>query len=499
MSPVRERPRRANVLPARARVYLLVLVAVTLVLAPLTYRFHPVGGDSLVPIVLLSMLSAVGSSWGLQRLGRAVHLHFGGIVLLAAIVLTGPFGAMVVGASVYAFELGHRPRLSVRVFNTAMTAVTAGLSGLVYTAVGGLTMSAYGTRSEVLQSPSEVLRQIGLPFLVADVAACTLNVAMLGGIIRFTDDEASWRRFVVGQLMATGRGYIGYGIIGFLLVVLWWPAGVGALSALLIVSPLFVANYAFQQQSGEQEAHERTLGALVTAVEVKDPYTSGHSERVARLCRLIAGAMSISQQETEALHYAGLLHDIGKLAIPASVLRKPDGLTEEDLSVVADHPIRGVAMLRDIEFLQPSLPGIHHHHERVDGLGYPDGLVGEDIPIFARILAVADAFDSLTTSKLEREAYSVDDALVELHRRTGTHLDASVVAALERSLARHQWEPTILDPLVLATIGRAFDHDDPTAADLMAKRYHQPGEAPAVDAGRTGRAEQRQGTQAGSR
>ena len=222
------------------------------------------------------------------------------------------------------------------------------------------------------------------------------------------------------------------------------------------------------QYGDEQRAHERTLSALVAAVETKDVYTRGHSERVALLCDLMAGSLTLSHQDTEALRFAGMLHDIGKLAIPTRVLRGADGLSEADLASIATHSARGVEMVRDIDFLSDSFEAILHHHERMDGRGYPGGLGGEDIPLFARIIAVADAFDSLTTSRSHRDAQTVEDAVAELHRRAGAQFDPSVVAALERGLARQTWEPTRLEPGLMATAGRAFDHDDPAASELMA-------------------------------
>jgi hypothetical protein len=276
------------------------------------------------------------------------------------------------------------------------------------------------------------------------------------------------RRFVLGMLGTSGPAYIGYGVIGFLFVILWVPAGVGPSSAVLILAPLFAARWAFVQYGDELRAHERTLRALVAAVETKDLYTRGHSERVALLCDLIGGSFTLSQQDTEALRFAGMLHDIGKLAIPTRVLRRAEGLSGADLASIATHAERGVDMIHDIEFLKGSFEAILHHHERMDGRGYPGGLVGDDIPLFARIIAVADAFDSLTTSRSHRDALTVEEAVAELYRRAGTQFDPSIVAALERGLTRQIWTPTQLEPSLMATIGRAFDHDDPDASELMA-------------------------------
>ena len=131
----------------------------------------------------------------------------------------------------------------------------------------------------------------------------------------------------------------------------------------------------------------------------------GGSAAVALRGALMGGSLTLSQQDTEALRFAGMLHDSGKLAIPARILRRADGLSAVDLVSIASHAARGVEMIRDIEFLKDSFAAILHHHERMDGRGYPAGLVGEDIPLFARILAVADAFHSLTTSRSPRRAH----------------------------------------------------------------------------------------------
>ncbi|MHB8297612.1 MAG: HD-GYP domain-containing protein [Dermatophilaceae bacterium] len=314
----------------------------------------------------------------------------------------------------------------------------------------------------------DLLLRVGLPLMVADVALCLTNALILSGIVRLTQGTPI-RRFVLGMLGTSGPAYIGYGLIGFLFVILWVPAGVGPFSAVLILAPLFAARWAFVQYGDEQRAHERTLRALVAAVETKDLYTRGHSERVALLCDLLAGSLTLSQQDTEALRFAGMLHDIGKIGIPMRVLRTSDVLSDADLATIATHPARGVEMVRDIEFLEGSFEAILHHHERMDGRGYPAGLRGEQIPLFARIIAVADAFDSLTTSRSNRDAHNVEEAVAELQRRAGAHLDPSIVAALERGLARHMWEPTRLEPELMATAGGAFDHDDPDASDLMAE------------------------------
>ena len=447
-------------------VYIAAVLLIAVVLAVLGWRVHPLENE-FVALLVLCVMGVLGASSQERNVGGRIGFSFTSIILLAAVAMLGPFGAAVVGMMAQLLEPRKHP-IQVRAFNAGMTSAYGAVGGFVYLLAGG----AIGATG--VSGVGRILLQVAAPLMLADVVICFLNALILSGIVRLTQGTPI-RRFVLGMLGTSGPTYIGYGVIGFLFVVLWIPAGVGPFSAVLILAPLFAARWAFVQYGDEQRAHERTLSALVAAVETKDLYTRGHSERVALLCDLIAGSLTLSQQDTDALRYAGMLHDIGKVAIPTRVLRKAQGLSAADLASIATHPERGVAMVSGIDFLDGSFEAILHHHERMDGRGYPAGLVGQDIPLFARIIAVADAFDSLTTSRSHRDAYTVQNAVAELHRRSGTQFDLSIVAALERALARHVWEPTQLEPGLMATAGSAFDHDDPAASDLIAgSTNHEP-------------------------
>jgi HD domain len=453
------RPRPVGVLSHAAVTYIAAIAIVAVGLAVLGWRTHPMDQEILA-LVVLCVMGVLGSSSQERNVGARIGFSFTSIVQLAAVAILGPLGAAVVGAVTQLMEFNKHP-VRVRIFNASMTSAIGAVGGFVYLMAGGATdvFEVHGV--------SPLLLHVGLPLMLADVVICLFNAVILSGIVRLTQGTPI-RRFVLGMLGSSGPTYIGYGVIGYLFVILWVPAGVGPASAVLILAPLFAARWAFVQYGDELRAHERTLSALVAAVETKDLYTRGHSERVALLCDLIGGSFTLSQQDIQALRFAGMLHDIGKLAIPTRVLRRAEGVSGADLATIASHAERGVDMIRDIEFLAGSFEAILHHHERMDGRGYPGGLVGDAIPLFARIIAVADAFDSLTTSRSHREANTVEEAIAELHRRAGTQFDPSIVVALERGLTRQIWTPTQLEPSLMATTGRAFDHDDPAASELMA-------------------------------
>ncbi|NMM33795.1 MAG: HD-GYP domain-containing protein [Phycicoccus sp.] len=449
----------ASVLSHAVPIYVVAVSISAVALAAGGWWMRPLNGDDVVALVVLCLMGIFSESVRENNVGRKATLSFTSIVLLSSVALVGPFGAAVVGASTLLAVNKDRPQ--VRVFNSGMASAIGAVGGIVYLLAGGATHVS----QVVFTGP--LLLHVGLPLMVADIAQALSNAVILSGIVRLAQGTPI-RRFILGVLGTSGPTYVGYGIIGFLFVILWVPGEVGPVSALLIMSPLFVARWAFVQYGDEQRAHARTLSALATAVETKDLYTRGHSERVAVLCDLMAGSLGLSQQETETLRFAGMLHDIGKLAIPTRALRRAGEISDDDLVRIATHPERGVEMVRDIDFLEGSIEAIRHHHERMDGRGYPAGLRGEEIPLFARIIAVADAFDSLTTSRTHRDAHTVGEATAALRRRAGTHLDPSIVDALERGLVRQVWEPTQLEPRLMATAGRAFDHDDPNASDLMA-------------------------------
>ena len=267
-------------------------------------------------------------------------------------------------------------------------------------------------------------------------------------------------------------GYVGYGLFGLLLAVLWAPAGadVGPAATVLVLLPLFVARWAYAQYAEEQRAYDSTVRTLIAAVETKDLYTRGHSERVAAASVLIARAIGMREDRVASLRYAGMLHDVGKLGVPTRVLQKTGQLTEEEFAAIKLHPVRGLEMIREIEFLGEAFAGIMHHHERLDGRGYPMGLRGAEIPEFARAIAVADAFDSMTTTRSYRGARTPEDALVELRRCAGTQFDTVMVEALVSALDEHEWqsETTPLfdqtaedDVVPPPSESPVFDHDDP--------------------------------------
>jgi HD-GYP domain-containing protein (c-di-GMP phosphodiesterase class II) len=170
-----------------------------------------------------------------------------------------------------------------------------------------------------------------------------------------------------------------------------------------------------------------TVRALVATIDAKDPYTRGHSERVYKLSTAIGEAMGLPADELQILAWSALLHDIGKIAIPNEILRKPGRLTPHEYEVIKTHPERGCRVIEEIPQFRGALDGIRHHHERFDGKGYPAGLAGHDIPLMGRIIGVADTYDAMVTSRAYRSARSMEAAVQEIKASSGTQLDPDIV------------------------------------------------------------------------
>lgn len=186
----------------------------------------------------------------------------------------------------------------------------------------------------------------------------------------------------------------------------------------------------------KRQSYESMLLAYDSALGLKDAYTGGHGRRVARYARLIAEAMNLPAAEVSAVGEAALLHDLGKIGIPDRILTKPGRLTIEEFAEVQKHPAAAADILHAIPPLRRHAMAVRHHHERFNGSGYPDGLRGTDIPIAARIIAVADAFDALTTNRSYRNEVKAAQALSEIAKVAGSHFDPEIVAVIRQNPVR---------------------------------------------------------------
>jgi HD-GYP domain-containing protein (c-di-GMP phosphodiesterase class II) len=205
-----------------------------------------------------------------------------------------------------------------------------------------------------------------------------------------------------------------------------------------------IERYIGDLQRSADENRELFLGsikALAAAIDGKDPYTRGHSERVSRFSVAIAQGLDIPDDEIEKIRISALLHDVGKIGIDDKVLKKPSALTDEEFEIMKEHPKKGYKIMSQIPAMKEFLPGMYMHHEMVDGRGYPQGLKGDEIPMMARIVSVADTFDAMTTDRPYQRAMKFDDAVERIKDFVGTRYDERVVASLVAACESGQIRP----------------------------------------------------------
>jgi hypothetical protein len=399
-----------------------VFAAAVIVLAAGSYS-----GLDWTQVGVLGLLFIACESSATLLNGRGLAWSANTMASLAAVVLCGPIGAALVTCGTL-LCVRRGPTFMQRAFNAGMYTLSAYLAGRAYLAFGG----HIGT-----PGPSAFPGLIG-PFAAAAVVYAAVNFLLLNAVFWLTrDPEAGPTR--VGLDLKLWLTDLGYGAFGVLIAALW--SVLGPFTPVLVLIPVFVARWAVAQFAAQQRAYEATVSALCQAVETKDFYTRGHSERVSRGAVMIATEIGMRPERVTAIRYAGMLHDVGKLGVPTSVLQKRGSLTDDEYAAVQLHPMRGLDIVREIGFLDEALAGIMHHHERIDGRGYPMGLAGDEIPEFARVLGVADAFDAMTSDRSYRGARPIPEAIAELRKWAGKQFDPAFVDAFVTAIERDGWTP----------------------------------------------------------
>ena len=277
---------------------------------------------------------------------------------------------------------------------------------------------------------------IDLLAVIAAGSAYVLISNLFAALVVALRQDRQPRKVFMANLRQFGLAVAGLALVAWLMAALYIVAG--PIGILPFAVPLFATRSGYQKVVEIRDMFTQTVRSLSSAVDAKDPYTAGHSERVQLIAKDLGEEMDCTDSELEALEWGGLLHDIGKIGIPDAILLKQGALTREERTVMNAHPVKGEEIIRPVVKLAPELPIIRHHHEWYNGSGYPDKLVAEQIPKLARIMHVADSFEAMTSARPYRMTPLTEpQALEELRRFTGVQFDPEVVAAFEKLLARH--------------------------------------------------------------
>lgn len=418
---------------ARVVIYVAALVvsAIAMVSALVATGFRP-GPPLAIAAMALVALAVERQS---IRLSPTIEASVAALPFIFAGVAYGPLSAVIVGAAGVLVDLfrtdDEHPRLRWLAW-TANRSLVAGGAGLAAYAVGGASSHSFGL--------------ILLAVAAASIAEALIDLVLSSAtiVVRRRGSFRDLTRAVGPLLLASIPLYT-----PLIAVLAYSYREISPWSAVLFVIPAFAAQRLFllyrqQRESAEglvaanrrlEDANLSFATALVATLDARDRYTAGHSAAVAVYSRDIAERMGLASDQQELVHLCGLVHDIGKIGLPVGLLEKPGPLTLDERRQMEEHTVIGERILANVADYTEIAEIVRHHHERVDGGGYPDGLRGTEIPLLARIIAVADAYDAMTSDRPYRDAMPSRVARMRLAQAVETQFDTSVVAAFEAILA----------------------------------------------------------------
>ena len=415
----------------KALIVACVLAVLVLVLVALETKT-----ENWVALVLLGLVFAASELFGLKaKAGGRLTLALFPVVI--AMMTSGPLAATLVplfGIPVFIYEMGDEGPRRV-VFNTAQYVFAAGAAALVFKHIGGALLKPE------LQNAGKLV----LPWILATIVFYVFNTALVTPPLSEQKGE-KMVRFWERRLLIKLPGYFLYSAIAFLgaiaYVKLQFPGVV------LLVTPLLAIRVVYTRYGTMRDVCDDTTLAVMKAVEGGGMFTEGHSVAVAEMAEAIAEEMNFAEEDLHYLRQAALLHDVGKLALNPSLVNKPGMLSQEDYEEIQKHPLIGGSIVAREESFALVAPAITHHHELTDGSGYVDGLAGETIPLPARILAVADAYDAMQRPSEYREPLSTYDAASEVVRSKGIQFDPEVVDAFISVVKRKGiWAGALREPV----------------------------------------------------
>jgi HD superfamily phosphohydrolase YqeK len=309
----------------------------------------------------------------------------------------------------------RRRGLIKSVFNVSQTVLCFALGILAYRLLGGTPLLAGGKFS-------------AFAFCVGIIVAFAANTLAVSGARAISENRSLstvWR--------ASTRGSLLYDVLSAPLPYFFAQLFIskGVVGALMLAVPLFAVRQIFRTAWKLEQATQDLLQLMVKAIEARDPYTSGHSQRVQEYAMIIGRAAGLSTRAIDKLGQAALLHDVGKIhEMYAPILRKPDKLTADEWTIMKTHPVKSAELVATVSHLRAIVPAVRHHHENWDGSGYPDGIKGSAIPHFSRIVAIADTIDAMTTTRPYRAARSLEQVRAELTAMAGRQFDPQLCEAV---------------------------------------------------------------------
>ncbi len=417
--------------PWRAYLYNLALAALLFPLLLLLYRLDPRPPGSLLDLLFWGLLVAWIQNTRVDLpLKASMSQLF--LVLLAALLVfplwVPPLLALFFYFNPRLVRDRHRYPLYADVFNRLQVGLSIAFGALLFYAIKEL----LNPLAPDLADAAAVIIS-GVSFFFLNIFLVALMIALHSGI--------PFRQVWQTNYSWLGLSYLVLTPVALLLARMYTAdppliAGWGGWAVLLFLGPLYYARFHWDEYVKLKDAFEQTVETLVATIDAKDSHTRWHSERVAAIAVDLAKAAGLNALDQEKIRLGARVHDIGKIAIPDQILFKPGKLTEEEYERIQKHTVIGEALLKGASLFREVLPIVRHHHERWDGGGYPDGLSGEAIPLWARIVALADAYEAMTAGRPYRAARSPEEALKEVLDNAAKQFDPHLVELFQELWAQ---------------------------------------------------------------
>jgi hypothetical protein len=435
----------------RIRIYVASLSLIALSAAGWVYVWHPqVTGDLIRAAAIFAALSAVCEMLAYKKAARSESGSIAFLPILASVIVAPSWVTIAaVAVATIGVQIANRRIFIKGLFNVSQVTLWVSLGIIAYTLLGG--RSLLGSTGPYIPA-----------FVAILLVFAVLNSAAVAGAIAISEGQRFWtlwwgraRVTVIYDLFTLPFVYV------FAYCYVHW----GPLGAVALVIPTLGIRALYKVNWQLQQTNQELLQLMVAAIEARDPYTSGHSRRVARNARLIAQAVGLRDRQVERVAVAALLHDVGKIhEVFAPILSKPGRLTAEENAIMQTHPIKSEELVRMVSQLSDVVAPIRHHHENWDGTGYPDGLVAETIPIGSRIIMFADTIDAMTTDRPYRAALTEAQVRAEFVKLRG-----------------RQFDPNICDKLLVSPIySRLFDQDVPLTSVIAGQERRRAIATPAL-------------------
>lgn len=421
---------------AQVFVRLVVVAGVLVLLLEWPGTIWPANSDALLALVFFALASTLADIWGFNlHYKRLMTMTLSTAINFATMILFGPFISSVTGVAASAVSDVWVGRAWYKIlFNCASTVISVGAAAFVYFTLGDGSPLPLAS----LQNAVAVVLS-GLVYLGVN----TLAVSTVVGLAEGYSPLDMWR----GSYRGLYFQLITLVPLGTLVVIVYHQTFWGLI---LLLFPIWLTHYSYEAYRQLQTASQTTMETLAQAIDRRDAYTYRHSERVAQISEQIAKRLKLDAPDTETLVAAARVHDLGKIGIPSSILLKPGKLDPDERQQMEEHPRIGAEIIGGLPTYSHVRDLVAYHQERYDGKGYPYGLTGEQLPLGARILAVADAYEAMTSDRPYRKALSNEIATAELRKHRGTQFDPIVVDAF---LSLLEEEPAAVPvPVAVATV-----------------------------------------------